>query len=261
VEKIANRIGILQHTFYGATWDVRSKPRAENVAYTSKFLGLHQDLMYHNPIPKLQLLHCLENSCDGGESIFSDGLRGAYDLKLNQPEAYRTLIQCLVPFVYKKGGHDYWAARTTIVERNGLLDSTRWAPPFQGHFPVPQISNSEQRKTKFRMLVWRNAAKEFQKNIEAPENVLEVKLRPGECVIFDNRRLLHGRQQFATTEGQRWLKGTYISDQVYKGVEQQLKQRRASARPEIMYQDLQSRVQDEEQQVATLNSTGYRKTY
>lgn len=46
VERIGERIGPLRHTFYGRTWDVKDKPRAENVAYTSGHLGLHMDLLY-----------------------------------------------------------------------------------------------------------------------------------------------------------------------------------------------------------------------
>lgn len=45
VERIAERIGPLKTTFYGRTWDVKDKPKAENVAYTSKHLGLHMDLL------------------------------------------------------------------------------------------------------------------------------------------------------------------------------------------------------------------------
>jgi gamma-butyrobetaine dioxygenase len=45
VAKIAEKIGPLKNTFYGKTWDVRDKPKAENVAYTSHHLGLHMDLL------------------------------------------------------------------------------------------------------------------------------------------------------------------------------------------------------------------------
>lgn len=45
VERIGERIGPLRHTFYGRTWDVKDKPKAENVAYTSGYLGLHMDLL------------------------------------------------------------------------------------------------------------------------------------------------------------------------------------------------------------------------
>ena len=55
VEKIAEAIGPLRNTFYGRTWDVKSKPQAENVAYTAHHLGLHMDLLYmKNPPGKEQ---------------------------------------------------------------------------------------------------------------------------------------------------------------------------------------------------------------
>lgn len=220
VERIANQIGILQHTFYGFTWDVKSKPRAENVAYTSQFLGLHQDLMYHVPIPRLQLLHCLDNSCEGGESIFSDGVRAAYELKLTQPEAYRTLTQAMVHFYYDKEPHFYEMIRPTVSEtEGGLIDSTHWAPPFQAPFKRDSVCDGAVVKDGRSLVEWKRAAAAFESNISAPENMVEVKLNPGECIIFDNWRVFHGRREFATGEGSRWLKGTYITDQVFRAMQ------------------------------------------
>ena len=219
VEKIANRIGILQHTFYGFTWDVRSKPQAENVAYTNVFLGLHQDLMYHDPIPRLQLLHCIENSCEGGESLFSDGFRAAYEMKVAHPDKYGTLTRTKPRFYYNKGGHHYEKTRNTIETARKEVVATRWAPPFQGRYGVAR-ENPEA------MAEWKRAATVFEKNISAEKNMLEVKLRPGECVIFDNWRILHGRREFKTATGSRWLKGTYVSEQVYKAMKLRLQERR-----------------------------------
>lgn len=211
VERIAGRIGQLQHTFYGRTWDVKSKPRAENVAYTSAFLGLHQDLTYHNPMPKLQLLHCLENSCEGGESLFSNSLRAAHELLMTSPRDYKTLSKHPVFFHYQKAGHHYFQYHSTIQTwGTNAPRATYWAPPFQTTFSrSPGIGGHQS------MLAWKSAATRFQNIAESPDNMVEVKLQPGECVIFDNKRVLHGRRQFATTEGSRWLKGCYISPQVY----------------------------------------------
>ncbi|KAK4120546.1 Clavaminate synthase-like protein [Parathielavia appendiculata] len=206
VQRIASRIGPLQYTFYGWTWDVKSKPQAENVAYTSKFLGLHQDLMYHDPIPGLQLLHCLSNSCEGGESLFSHGIRAAYELKVKSPHFYGFLVKAGVWFGYRKGEHHYHALRNTITRgRAGTPNETNWAPPFQAPFPpgFPRLDR------------WKRAATAFQRIVESESNMVEVKLKEGECVIFDNRQILHGRRQFATAEGSRWLKGAYITQQTY----------------------------------------------
>ncbi|KAL2130082.1 hypothetical protein VTI74DRAFT_6920 [Chaetomium olivicolor] len=212
VRRIAERIGQLQHTFYGWTWDVKSKPRAENVAYTSTFLGLHQDLMYHKPVPQLQLLHCLSNSCEGGESLFSNGIRAAYELSLEHPKHYDVLTQSHVWFGYNKNGNHYWAGRRTIETYQKRPVETRWAPPFQVPFRRSNSANVHDGMAK-----WKTAATTFQKIVESEANMYEVKMKPGECVIFNNSQVLHGRRQFATAEGSRWLKGAYISPQTFMG--------------------------------------------
>ncbi|KAK4101250.1 Clavaminate synthase-like protein [Parathielavia hyrcaniae] len=209
VQRIASRIGPMQYTFYGWTWDVRSKPQAENVAYTSQFLGLHQDLMYHDPIPGLQLLHCLSNTCEGGESLFSHGIRAADQLKAESPELYNDLATDQVWFTYRKGEHHYYRAHTAIIrDRYGGSKETRWAPMFQATFPQGLGGPGGLRR-------WKRAATAFQKIVESESNMVEVKLKEGECVIFDNRQILHGRRQFTAAQGSRWLKGTYITQQTY----------------------------------------------
>lgn len=262
VEKIANRIGILMHTFYGFTWDVRSKPRAENVAYTNVFLGLHQDLMYIDPPPRLQLLHCIANSFEGGESLFADGARAAYSVELNNSVAATTLRSYSAPqFHYHRNGNDYHMARNTfrfagrVGHSKGFLSRIHWAPPFQAPFSRqlgPAATNIFDRRVaqeggggayaqeenaivaqpeKMNVTKWLKAAQEFEREISAEENMFELKMKEGECVIFDNWRVLHGRREFKT-EGQaagaeRWLKGTYISHQVYKAMEDKLQWRLA----------------------------------
>ncbi|KAK3388565.1 taurine catabolism dioxygenase TauD, TfdA family-domain-containing protein [Sordaria brevicollis] len=262
VEKIANRIGILMHTFYGFTWDVRSKPRAENVAYTNVFLGLHQDLMYIDPPPRLQLLHCIANSFEGGESLFSDGARAAYSLEARHILAASILRHSSAPqFHYHRNGNDYHMARNTfrytgrVGHSKGFLSRIHWAPPFQAPFSrqlgeattnvldrrvSPQGGGGAYAQEENRVVEepekqsitqWLKAAQEFEKEISAEENMFELKMKEGECVIFDNWRIMHGRREFKT-EGQaegaeRWLKGTYISHQVYKAMEDKLQWRLA----------------------------------
>ena len=222
VERVATRIAPLQHTFYGWTWDVKSKPQAENVAYTSQFLGLHQDLMYHKPIPGLQLLHCLANSTEGGESLFSNGIRAAYEVKLTKEAEWGTLKSIKTSFHYQKGVHHY-LERAPIVrtDRGDHPRETCWAPPFQATFPLSRDRDD--------MVKWKQAAHAFQTAAESEDNMVEMKLSPGECVIFDNRQILHGRRQFAAATGDRWLKGTYISQQNFLAAATRLVAYRQSA--------------------------------
>lgn len=201
VVSIATQVGLVMETFYGRTWDVRSKPQAENVAYTSTFLGLHQDLLYTADPPRLQFLHCLENSCTGGESIFSDSLRAATFMKFGPADLYNSLLQRKIRYHYKKDGHFYEKLRPVLSSGGGVF----WSPPFQS----PEQPMSSHISGSYNM--WLKAAKTFRGLLEDEEWLYERKLEPGQCVIFDNLRVMHGRRRFDTSSGSRWLKGTYVS--------------------------------------------------
>ncbi|KKY29515.1 putative gamma-butyrobetaine dioxygenase [Diaporthe ampelina] len=227
VEQVASRLGHLQATFYGPTWDVVSKPQAENVAYTNEFLCLHQDLMYLREPPRIQVLHCLENGCEGGDSLFSDGLRAAHDLRLNNEDHFKTLATSSVDFHYAKGGH-YWHNKhnTIVVDRpfgkarplmKKYLMSVRWSPPFQAPFwkTLQRRSHGHPWDVRAGFMIerWHQAAKVFRDSTDDPTNMVQFRLQPGDCVVFDNWRVLHGRREFDTASGRRHLRGAYVENQ------------------------------------------------
>lgn len=219
VEDIADKIGNLQSTFYGKTWDVISKPNAENVAYTNEFLCLHQDLMYYTDIPFVQLLHCMKNDCQGGDSLFSDGFRAAVEMQYRDPSAYTMLASRRVNFQYSRNGHYYRQPRPVIKktkEESRLPLSIHWSPPFQG--PFTPLSGAEG------LSAWHKAAKVFKNSLEAPENMLQYRMQPGDCILFDNSRILHGRTRFDTSSGLRHLHGGYLNRQtVVSAVRREIK--------------------------------------
>jgi alpha-ketoglutarate-dependent taurine dioxygenase len=199
---ITTRIANIQETFYGRTFDVRAKPDAENVAYTSGYLGLHQDLLYLQSPPAIQLLHCMENSCNGGESLFSDGLFAGKLLHLQASPIIESLARVAVPYHYEKHGYFYRQKRSLFQRaRNGSLAGVYWSPPFQNQFPSVAVDAR----------AWLEAAKLFDGLINDPDAMYEMKMEPGECVLFDNTRIMHGRNQFDVGGGSRWLRGAYIS--------------------------------------------------
>ncbi|KAI0115526.1 Clavaminate synthase-like protein [Nemania sp. FL0031] len=206
VEEIASKIGTIQETFYGRTWDVKSKPEAENVAYTNSFLGLHQDLLYLSNVPRIQLLHCLENTCTGGESLFSDSYWAIQRLFRKHPEYIRVLRKRPVVYHYNKGDHVYRQSRPVLGD-TGLW----WSPPFQN--PVQPDSLTHYGMEDYRL--WHKATRVLQAMLEMENCVYELKMTPGVCVIFDNRRVTHGRRSFDTGSGKRWLKGTYVENDSY----------------------------------------------
>ncbi|KAE8365180.1 hypothetical protein BDV27DRAFT_127393 [Aspergillus caelatus] len=211
VEKIATRMGPLRNTFYGSTWDVRTVPEAKNVAYTSQFLGFHMDLMYMNEPPGFQLLHCLQNSCDGGESLFADSFAVARQLGIDDPEAFKALCNLRLSYEYNHENDIYtndWPVFQTYVDeytQQQRLTHANYSPPFQ----APMHG---QRRPFNRTVTEMRALDKFAKMLEDESYIYELKLNPGECVIFENRRVLHARKQFNTATGQRWLAGAYVDE-------------------------------------------------
>ncbi|KAI6784995.1 gamma-butyrobetaine dioxygenase [Emericellopsis cladophorae] len=208
VVRIGEHIGNLRETFYGRTFDVRAKPNAENVAYTNEYLGLHQDLLYLDEQPHIQILHCMDNTAQGGESLFSDADRIGrmlYALRSEFPPL-ADLVEYKVRYAYDRNGYYYENTRPLLEEQNvGEFRTVRWSPPFQGHQP-----------SGWNMSDWLASARVFERCVNAEDAVYERKMAPGECVLFNNLRVLHGRKSFDLGDGgKRWLRGTYLGRDVF----------------------------------------------
>ncbi|MCK2184179.1 TauD/TfdA family dioxygenase [Halomonas getboli] len=201
VSRLAGRIGPLRATNFGARFDVRSKPTPNNAAYTAIGLALHTDLPNWRHPPDIQLLYCLENDAEGGESTFVDGFAAAEALRRQAPEAFRRLAETPIDFRFQDEAHDIVltapllsldAAGNVIEVRlnNWIRDTLR--------LPLEQID------------AWYDAYRAFWQLAQDPDNRLEFALAPGQMVAFDNRRVLHGRQAFNPESGRRHLQGTYL---------------------------------------------------
>lgn len=86
--------------------------------------------------------------------------------------------------------------------------NTNWSPPFQGPFRIDIGLKDHGAK----LQNWHRAAKAFDQALNHPENMFQYRLEEGDCVIFNNRRVLHGRTAFTSGTGGavRWLKGAYL---------------------------------------------------
>ncbi|OCK82092.1 Clavaminate synthase-like protein [Lepidopterella palustris CBS 459.81] len=219
VEDIAGRIGTLKDTFYGRTWDVKSKPNAKNIAYTHQFLGLHMDLLYTSNPPHLQFLHSLRARSPGGSSLFADSFHAAQLIHTASAFHFRTLCNFPVTYHYHNDAQHYHFTRPTIElfpypkysePTNLAIRRVNWSPPFQAPFEA-RIGGENQSA----LANYRAAAHAFEKALSAEESVFEYRLEEGECVVFDNRRVLHARRAFDAEKGERWLKGAYVDDDVF----------------------------------------------
>ena len=201
VSRLAGRIGPLRATNFGARFDVKSKPNPNNAAYTAIGLALHTDLPnWRNP-PDIQLLYCLENDAEGGESTFFDGFAAAEALRVESPEAFRRLAETPIDFRFQDEEHDLvWTAPVLALDEQGRVIEVRlnnWIRDTL-RLPLEEID------------AWYDAYRAFWALAQDPANRLEFSLAPGEMVAFDNRRVMHGRNAFDPDTGRRHLQGTYL---------------------------------------------------
>ena len=198
---MARRIGFLRETNFGTTFEVMSKPNPNNLAYTSHALPLHTDLANQELPPGFQFLHCLANEAAGGGSAFCDGFAIASDLKDEDPDAFRLLAETPVPFRFHDEDYDIRRHQMVIdLDAFGNLHELHFNAHLAGIFDLPAD----------KMEIYYRAYRKIMQMTRSEKYVMTTRLEGGEMVIFDNRRVLHGRAAFDPNTGFRHLRGCYV---------------------------------------------------
>lgn len=198
---VAQRIGFLRRTNFGQEFEVISVPKPNNLAYTAIALPLHTDLPNQEVPPGFQFLHCLANAAKGGESIFADGFMIAEDLRSLDPAAFELLSTVPIPFRFHDEDYDIRVREPVIIrDRAGAVTELRYNAHIAGVFDMPaEVMPEYYRAYRALMTLTRDARYR-----------LTFMLQPGEMVVFDNRRALHGREAFDPATGYRHLHGCYV---------------------------------------------------
>ena len=197
VERLTARFGFIRETNYGRLFDVREEAAAHHLAYTAVGLELHTDNPYRDPVPTLQVLHVIEAAAVGGESQFADGFAHAAALKADTPARFGLLAQTPVEFAYVGPAGERYAARAPVIETTA------------GEIVAVRVNHRSLRSPPLDVAEpWYEAYLDFYRRLHAPAARLERKLKPGDMVIFDNRRVLHGRSPYVGGDA-RWLQGCY----------------------------------------------------
>ncbi len=198
---VAELFGFVRETNYGRYFDVRAEVNPNNLAYTNLGLQAHTDNPYRDPVPTLQILACIENSVEGGDSIVVDGFKVAECLQAESPRGFDVLTSNCARFEYAGSKGVKLRAKRPIIELapDGELIAIRFnnrsAAAFTG---IPFDDMAE----------YYAAYRRFAELIESPAMQVTFKLQPGELFIVDNIRVLHARKAFSGS-GKRWLQGCY----------------------------------------------------
>lgn len=198
---VAELFGYVRETNYGRFFDVRASVNPENLADTNLGLQAHTDNPYRDPVPTLQLLHCLENSVEGGESSVVDGFMAVRRLGDEDPEAAALLARHPARFEYR-GAADVWLdAKRPVIELGP--DGELLAVRFNNRSAAPWVD------VPFDEMAGLLAAhRRLAEIVDDPAMHVRFTLRPGDLFVVDNRRVLHSRTTF-TGAGSRWLQGCY----------------------------------------------------
>ena len=196
---VAASLGYVRETNYGRLFDVRVEAAPANLAYTSRPIAPHTDNPYRDPVPTVQLLHCLRSAAGGGDSVFADGFRAAARLRERDPAGFAVLATTPVTFSYRDEHTELSATRPLIsLDPRGRIREIRCngrslQPPCLG--PAEAAG-------------FYTAYRAFAELAGDPAAQRTARLAPGDCVVFDNTRILHGRTGF-TGQGGRHLQGCY----------------------------------------------------
>ncbi len=198
---IARTFGFVRETNYGQLFDVRVEVDASNLAFTSAAIAPHTDNPYRDPVPTMQLLHCVSNDVHGGQSGLVDGFMAAALLRQERPDYFEVLTNTAVRFAWGDEQHSLSAERSMIE-----------TDP-RGHIRGVRFNNRSMQPLQFsaeRISEYYDAYRYFARIIERPDMMWHLRLDPGDCLIFDNTRLLHARRAFEESgTGRRHLQGCY----------------------------------------------------
>jgi len=199
--QVAELFGYVRETNYGRFFEVRAEVNPSNLAYTNLGLQAHTDNPYRDPVPTLQILACLENSVDGGDSIVVDGFKVVERLKAENPRGFELLSGHAARFAYEGSAGVRLRAKRPMVELgpDGELIAVRFNNrSLAAATDIPYADMAD----------YYAAYRRFAELIEDPSMEVSFKLKPGELFIVDNTRVLHARKGFSGT-GKRWLQGCY----------------------------------------------------
>lgn len=199
VLEVARTFGFVRETNYGELFEVRVEADPNNLAFTGARITPHTDNPYRDPVPTLQLLHCLTNAAEGGDSGLVDGFHAAALLRAEDPAAYEVLTRVPVPFTFADD-------RTELVAHRPLIGTDPAGRIREIRFNNRSIGTLRQPAEV--LDAFYAAYRRFGELLLRSELQLEFRLAAGDCLIFDNTRLLHARTAFAES-GARHLQGAY----------------------------------------------------
>jgi trimethyllysine dioxygenase len=211
-KELLEKIAYIRRSIFGGFWEFEADMSKADTAYTNIELLSHTDATYSNDAP-VQLLHCLYFEGTGGESTIADSFRVAEELRKENPRYYEVLSTVLIPGQYIGDGSHLMAMRPLLRhDHEGKLVQVSFNNADRAPFLLPADE----------MVEFYDALRAFDRLSNEHRLQWRHQLEPGEAMLFDNWRVMHGRASYA---GGRKLCGAYLN---HEDVESRVRMCRAA---------------------------------
>lgn len=190
-------------THFGRIEDLRvdntTNQNTDQLGYTDAGIDVHTDQPFLEHPPRYQLLQCIRTADSGGESFLCDALAAARYLASIDADAFARLTTFPVVFHRKQTSFEriVQAPIVTMDDPLGLIVRYSYFTLAPFKYPFAQME------------AWYRAYDRFAKIVRDPRHQYRFCLQPGDFVLYDNHRMLHGRTAFS---GPRWLRGIYFDE-------------------------------------------------
>ena len=212
-EALAALIGRVRETDFGRLFDIVVEPEVWELSQSGLALDPHTDDPYRYTPSGCSFLHCIEAS-EGGDSLLVDGFAIAEELREDDPDAFDLLSETSVPFIRHRSdsvdqGEDvHLVAHAPVIslDRDHEICGIRFHERSMAPLDVEPSLVGE----------YYRAFITFTKMVNDPSRALQLKLQPGQAIVYDNQRILHGRGAISLDGGRRHLRlGTIDRDQFH----------------------------------------------
>ncbi len=197
--RVAGRYGPVRETSYGKVFDLISRPDARVAGETARAQIPHTDEPFRYSPPGFIFFHAIRTGAGGGgTSLMVDGFQVAEQMRGNTPELFDLLTRHGVTFHREHVGEVLFSAEAHVIslDASGAVTGIR----FNDRCLAPQIAIIDEIDRLIEALA------ELTRLIRDPANQFQHQLQPGEVLVFDNQRVLHGRTAFDPTLAVRHLR-------------------------------------------------------
>ncbi|NOU31980.1 MAG: hypothetical protein HOO96_29095 [Polyangiaceae bacterium] len=187
-------------THFGRIEDLRpdntTNQNTDQLGYTDAGIDLQTDQPFLDEPPRYQLLQAIVAAESGGDNFVVDAQAAAAYLAGVDARDHELLTTVPVRFHRKQKAFEREVV-SPVLSPSGAPFAVRFSyftmAPHQVPFPT--------------MRAWYRAYNHFTRIVREPAHQYRFRLAPGDFVLYDNRRMVHGRNSF---RGLRWLRGVYF---------------------------------------------------